>query len=173
MDVIKNKVALRLVQNGHIYLKDVKVTDDRRLVNINGFKDVNRIFEHSRADVAHIATGIQAGALEAALKYTTERTQFKRPVASFQLVQEKLARMAANLTASLAVSVQLAKMQDEYGVLSTEISALAKMQNALRMRETVALGREVCGGNGITLDTDVARFFADAEAIYTYEEHTK
>lgn len=166
---IWGKVSLRLVNNGHITLKNVEVEDDRRLVNINGFKDVNKVLQRTRADVSHIATGIQAGALDAALKYVKEREQFGRKVASFQIIQEKLARMAANLTASLAMSVQLAKQQDENGIFNSEQSALVKMHNSLRMRETVALGREICGGNGITLDTDVARFFADAEAIYTYE----
>lgn len=166
---IWGKVSLRLVNNGHITLKDVVVADDRRLPNINGFKDVNKILQRTRADVAHIATGIAAGALDAALVYVKEREQFNRKVASFQIIQEKLARMAANVTASLALSVQLAKQQDEHGIYSSEQSALVKMHNSLRMRETVALAREIVGGNGITLDTDVARFFADAEAIYTYE----
>ncbi|CAM3641984.1 acyl-CoA dehydrogenase family protein [Erysipelothrix urinaevulpis] len=166
---IWGKVSLRPVQNGHITLKDVHIDDDRRLVNINSFKDVNKILQRTRADVAHIATGIQAGALEAALNYVKERKQFGRPVASFQIIQDKISKMAANLTSSLALSVQLAKQQDEHGIYSNEESSLVKMNNALRMRETVALAREIVGGNGITLDTDVARFFADAEAIYTYE----
>ena len=76
--------------------------------------------------------------------------------------------MQANSVATLGYSVRLAELQEQ-GRFIEENSALAKMHNALRMRETVALGREVCGGNGITLDTDVARFFADAEAIYSYE----
>lgn len=76
--------------------------------------------------------------------------------------------MEANVVATLAYSAQLANLQEQ-GEFLEENSALAKMHNALRMRETVALGREVCGGNGITLETDVARFFADGEAIYSYE----
>ena len=122
----------------------------------------------TRADISHLATGMTAGSLEAALRYVTERDQFGKKVGGFQLVQEKLAIMQANSVATLAYSVRLAELQEQ-GRFIEENSALAKMHNALRMRETVALGREVCGGNGITLDTDVARFFADAEAIYSYE----
>src|SRR5690242_15158249 len=107
-------------------------------------------------------------AYEAALRYTTDRTQFGRPLAAFQLVQEKLARMLANLTASLGIVVRLTQLQ-ERGVYRDEDSALAKMATSLHMRETVALAREVVGGNGITLATDVARFHADAEAVYSYE----
>ena len=111
---------------------------------------------------------VQAGAYEAALAYTTGRVQFGRPVAGFQLVQEKLARMLANLTASLALVVRLTQLQ-ERGIYRDEDSALAKMATSLHMRETVALAREVVGGNGITLATDVARFHADVEAVYSYE----
>lgn len=168
VDVIQEKVALREVQNGHIYLDNVSVDDSTRLVNINGFRDVSRILRSTRADIAHLAMGMTYGSLEAALKYVKNRDQFGKKVSSFQLVQEKLARMEANVVATMAYSVQLSKLQ-ESGDFLEENSALAKMHNALRMRETVALGREVCGGNGITLETDVARFFADGEAIYSYE----
>lgn len=165
---IKEKMSLRGVQNGHIYLTNVEVEESARLANINGFKDVSRILRSTRADIAHLATGMSIGSLEAAVKYVTEREQFGKKVASFQLVQEKLSRMEANVVASMAYSVQLAKLQEE-GYFLEENSALAKMHNALRMRETVSLGREVCGGNGITLGSDVGRFFADGEAIYSYE----
>lgn len=168
VDVIQNKIALRLVQNGHITLTNVKVDDDRRLVNINSFKDVSEILKRTRAEISYLATGIAAGAFEAALEHTKNRIQFGVPTASFQLVQEKLARMAANVNAAIAYSVALAQQQ-EAGNYREEVSALAKMHNSLVMRETVALAREVVGGNGITLETGVARFFADAEAIYSYE----
>lgn len=165
---IKNKISLRMVPNGHITLKDVKVTEDRRLQNVNSFKDVAGILRTTRADISHLATGLAAGAFEAALRYVKEREQFGKNLGSFQLVQEKLAIMQANVTACLAYSVRLAQMQEKGNYVEVN-SSMAKMHNALRMRETVALAREVVGGNGITLDTDVARFFVDAEAIYSYE----
>ena len=121
-----------------------------------------------RADVAWIATGLQAGALDAATAYVGRRAQFDRPVASFALVQEKLARMLGNLTASLGMVVQLSARQDA-GDYRDENSALAKMWTALHARETAALGRELLGGNGLLLEHDAARFFADAEAVYSYE----
>jgi glutaryl-CoA dehydrogenase len=139
-----------------------------RLQNVNSFKDVASMLRAMRSDVAWIATGIQAGAFEAALAYVKERTQFGRPIGSFQLVQEKLARMIGNITASLSLVIRLTEQQAR-GVYRDQDSALAKMQTSLLMRETVALAREVVGGNGITLATDVARFHADAEAVYSYE----
>lgn len=77
-------------------------------------------------------------------------------------------RMLGNVTASLAMLVQLAEVRQR-GVLRDEDSALAKTWVAARMRETVALAREVVGGDGIVIDHDVARFFTDAESVYTFE----
>uniref|UniRef100_UPI0028BE4539 acyl-CoA dehydrogenase family protein n=1 Tax=Citricoccus sp. TaxID=1978372 RepID=UPI0028BE4539 len=168
LELIRNKASLRIMQNAHITYTDVRVAETDRLQGINSFKDVSRCLRSMRSDVAWMATGAQAGAFEAALRYVRSREQFGRPIAGFQLIQEKLATMLANLTASLGMVVQLTEQQAA-GTYKDENSALAKMFTALRLRETVALAREVCGGNGITLDTDVARFHADAEAVYSYE----
>lgn len=165
---IPQKVSLRAVQNGHITMEDVVVPETDRLQNINGFSDVAKILVNTRADVAHIATGITGGAYVAALNYVKDRDQFGKKISQFQIIQEKLARMQANTVAAIGYSVRLAEMLEE-GNFDMTNSSLSKMHNSLVMRETVALAREVVGGNGITLATDVARFFADAEAIYTYE----
>jgi glutaryl-CoA dehydrogenase len=168
LEKIHGKTALRMMQNAHITLDGVRVPEARRLHNVNSFRDVAAMLRAMRSDVAWIATGIQAGAFEAALRYVTERQQFGRPLGSFQLVQEKLARMLGNVTSSLSLVVRLTEQQAK-GIYRDQDSALAKMQTSLLMRETVALAREVVGGNGITLETDVARFHADAEAVYSYE----
>lgn len=168
MSKIGGKTSLRMMQNSDILLDGVRVSDDARLQRINGFSDVAALLRRMRSDVAWIATGVQAGAYEAAVRYVAQREQFGRGLGSFQLVQEKLALMLGNVTACLGMVVQLTRQQ-ERGVFRDEDSALAKMFTSLRMRETVAMAREVVGGNGITLDTDVARFHADAEAVYSYE----
>ncbi|WP_167051579.1 acyl-CoA dehydrogenase family protein [Salinibacterium sp. ZJ77] len=168
IDVMHGKVSLRPMQNAQITLEGVRVSDDARLGGVNGWADVARLLRAMRSDVAWIATGLQAGALDAATAYTRERLQFDRPIASFALVQEKLARMLGNLTASLGMVVQLSTRQDA-GDLRDENSALAKMWTAAHARETAALGRELLGGNGLLLEHDAARFFADAEAVYSYE----
>ena len=168
MSKILRKTSLRMMQNADIELRAVRVPDSARLTNINSFKDVAALMRRLRSDVAWIATGLQAGAYEAALRYTLERQQFGRPLASFQLTQQKLATMAANVTASLGMVVRLTQRQ-EAGIFRDEDSAMAKMFTCTAMRQTVALAREVVGGNGITLDTGVARFHADAEAVYSYE----
>ena len=165
---ILRKTSLRMMQNADITLAGVRVPDSARLQNVNSFADVASLLRNMRSDVAWIAAGVQAGAYEAALRYVKGRRQFGRPLAGFQLVQEKLATMLGNLTASLGMAVRLTQQQED-GIYKDENSALAKMFCSARMRETVALAREVVGGNGITLDTDVARFHADAEAVYSYE----
>jgi len=138
------------------------------LHGVNSWRDVSRILRAMRSDVAWIASGLQAGALESTLDYVRKREQFGKPIGGFQLIQEKLARMLGNTVASLGMVVQLSARQDA-GDFSDENSALAKMWTSLHARETVALAREILGGNGILLEHDVARFFADAEAVYSYE----
>ncbi|MBO3663192.1 acyl-CoA dehydrogenase family protein [Microbacterium sp. NEAU-LLB] len=166
--IITGKVSLRPVQNAHITLRGVRVAEERRLGGVNSWRDVAALLRRMRSDVAWIATGLQAGALDAAIRYTTARQQFGRPLGGFQLVQEKLARMLGNTTSSLALVTALSANQDA-GTWSDENSALAKMVTAERARETAALAREVLGGNGLLLEHDAARFFADAEAVYSYE----
>lgn len=168
LEKIHGKTSLRMMQNAHITLTGVRVPESMRLQNVNSFRDVAAMLRAMRSDVAWIATGIAAGAFEAALAYVNERRQFGRTLGSFQLVQEKLARMLGNVTAALSLVVRLTEQQAK-GIYRDQDSALAKMQTSLFMRDTVALAREVVGGNGITLATDVARFHADAEAVYSYE----
>ncbi|GHF19273.1 acyl-CoA dehydrogenase family protein [Pseudolysinimonas yzui] len=168
LTTMTGKIALRIVQNSDIQLVGVRVPESARLARVSTFADVARMLGAMRADVAWIAVGAQAGAYEAAVAYVREREQFGRAIGGFQLVQSKLATMLGNLTASLALVVRLTQRQAA-GLSSDEDSALAKMWTAARLRETVALGREVAGGNGILLEHRLARFFADAEAVYSYE----
>ena len=157
-----------MVNNTDIELRDVRVEHDHRLQNVNSFADINRIFRFLRPDVVWNAAGMQAGAYEAALRYAKGRQQFGQPIAGFQLIQDKLVRMLGNATASLAIAVQLTQKQSA-GTCRDEDAALAKTWVCDRMRETVALGREIAGGNGIVLDTGLARFFADSESLFTFE----
>lgn len=168
LTTMTGKTALRIVPNSDIDLVGVRVPDSARLARVSTFADVGRMLGVMRADVAWIAVGAQAGAFDAAVAYVRDREQFGRPIGAFQLVQAKLATMLGNLTASLALVVRLTQRQAA-GASTDEDSALAKLFTAARLRETAALGREVAGGNGILLEHRVARFFADAEAVYSYE----
>ncbi len=163
-----NKIALRVVQNAQITLDNVRVPEENRLQEATSFRDTAKVLRLTRAGVAWQATGCARGAYEHALAYATERQQFGRPIAGFQLVQDLLVRMLSNITASACLCVRLSQLQDQ-GQAKDHHSALAKAFCTVRMRETVGWARELLGGNGILLDNQVGRFVADAEAIYSYE----
>jgi glutaryl-CoA dehydrogenase len=122
----------------------------------------------TRASVAWQAVGCGMGAYELALAYATDRNQFGRPIARFQLVQDLLVRMLANVTASQCMALRLSQIQAA-GEMSDEQASLAKAFCTVRARETVGWARELFAGNGILLENHVGRFVADAEAIYSYE----
>ena len=165
---IEGKVALRTVQNADNALTDCEVSEDNRLQNASSFSDLGGVLRLTRGGASWGSVGCMMAAYELALGYAQQRVQFGRPITAFQLVQDHLATMLGNVTSSLALVVRLAQLQDE-GVTKDEHSALAKSVVTLRMRETVGLAREVLGGNGILLENNVARYFADAEALYSYE----
>lgn len=168
VEKIKGKMALRIVQNGLITLTDCFISDENKLEHANSFKDTGNVLRMTRAGVAWMATGCARGAYESALAYTKTREQFGKPIASFQMIQGHLVEMLSNLTAMQTMVFRLSEMQDE-GILKDEHASLAKVFCTMRTRDIVSRAREVLGGNGILLEYDVARFVADAEAIYSYE----
>lgn len=168
VEKMEDKMALRIVQNGLVTLTDCEVEESDRLQKANSFKDTANVLRTTRAGVAWIAVGCARGAYEAALKYTQERKQFGKPIASFQLIQNHLVEMLTNLTAMQTMVARLSELQDQKE-LTDEHASLAKVFCSLRTRDIVSKAREVMGGNGILLEYDVARFVADAEAIYSYE----
>ncbi|MDM7888472.1 acyl-CoA dehydrogenase family protein [Curtobacterium sp. RHCJP20] len=165
---IEDKIALRTVQNADIVLDGVRVPESRRLQRADSFRTTAAVLRLTRTEVAWQAVGIAIGAYEAALAYARERIQFGKPIAAHQMVQDLLVRSLMNITASIALCTQASAMQDQ-GIGGDEHSAMAKAFATAKMRETVGWCREVQGGNGIVLDKGVARFFSDAEAIYSYE----
>ncbi len=168
VEKIKDKMALRIVQNGLITLTDCLVPESDRLPHANTFKDTAKVLQMTRAGVAWMAVGCARGAYENALAYTLQREQFGKPIASFQLIQNHLVEMLSNLTAMQTLVFRLSELQDE-DKLRDEHASLAKVFCTLRTRDIVSRAREVMGGNGILLEYNVARFLADAEAIYSYE----
>lgn len=168
VEKIKGKMALRIVQNGLITLTNCVVEEKDRLPGANSFKDTANVLRMTRAGVAWMAVGCARGAYENALAYTQNRKQFGKPIASFQLIQNHLVEMISNLTAMQTLVFRLSEIQD-LGQLKDEHASLAKVFCTLRTRDIVRGAREVMGGNGILLDYNVARFVADAEAIYSYE----
>jgi glutaryl-CoA dehydrogenase len=165
---MEDKIALRVVQNAHITLDGCRVPEENRLQEANSFRDTARVLKVTRAGVAWMAVGCARGAYEHALRYAREREQFGRPIGSFQLVQDLLARMLGNTVASECMLVRLSQLEDA-DALRDEQAALAKAYTTARTRETTGWARELLAGNGILLDNHVGRFVADSEAIYSYE----
>jgi glutaryl-CoA dehydrogenase len=169
VEKIQNKIALKVVQNGQITLKDCRVPDENRLQGGKGtFRDTALVLRGTRHGSAWESTGLQMGAYENALKYAQERLQFGKPIGSFQLIQELLAKMLANIVACQCMVARSVQLETE-GKLTDAQAAIAKAFCTSKSRETVSWARESLGGNGILVDYNVARFFADAEAIYSYE----
>ena len=168
VEKIMNKTGLKVVQNGQITLENCRIPEENRLQADKSFHDTARVLKMTRFLVGWEAVGCAMGAYENALKYAQDRLQFGKPIGSFQLVQDLLAKMLANITASQCLVVRTAQLHAE-GKLTDAHAALAKAFTTNKCRETVAWARELVGGNGIVADYNVARFFNDAEALYSYE----
>jgi glutaryl-CoA dehydrogenase len=166
--VMDGKTAKRAVWQAEITLDRVRVPAGNRLARSNGFGDTAKVLAATRAGVAWEATGHAMAAYEAALAYARERVQFGSPIASFQLVQARLAKMLAEVTSMQLICLRLAQL-GAAGRMTDGMSALAKMNNSAKAREVVADARDLLGGNGILLENHVARHHADMEAVYTYE----
>ena len=168
VEKILNKIALKVVQNGLITMENCRIPEENRLQNDQSFRDTARVLKMTRFLVGWEATGCAMGAYENALKYCQERLQFGKPIGSFQMVQDLLAKMLANITASQCLLVRMSQLQAE-GKLTDAQASLAKAFTTAKCRETVAWARELLGGNGIAAEYNVGRFFVDAEALYSYE----
>ena len=166
--VMTGKTALRAVWQADITLTGARVPPENRLPGCRTFKDVATVLARTRYTVAWRALGMALGAFETALAYVAERRQFGLTLSSFQLVQDKLSRMAAEITAMQLLSLRISQLADQ-GRLSGAMASLAKMNHAAKARQVVADARDILGGNGILLRHHVARHHADMEAVFTFE----
>ena len=166
--LIEGKLALRSVWNGHLTFKDARIPASNRLANSRDFRDTARVLTITRSGVACGAIGAAVACYEAALAYATQRQQFGKPIAAFQMVQQKLVWMLAEITSMQLAAVRLGQLFDA-GKMTPEQAALAKLNNAAKARKIAADARDIMGGNGILLENIVARHQADMEAIFTYE----
>jgi glutaryl-CoA dehydrogenase len=165
---MEGKLALRTVQNADLTFDGARVPETNRLQNARSFKDTNRVLRVTRGGVAWNAVGAMMGVYELARAYALERVQFGQPIASFQLIQDHLVSILGRLTASIAMAVRVAQLQDADHFRDDQ-AALAKRECTIALREAVARAREVLGGNGVLLENKITRFFNDAEALYSYE----
>jgi glutaryl-CoA dehydrogenase len=165
---IDGKGSLRSVWQAEITLSGVRVPDENRLPGANSFRDTGRVLAGTRNAVAWGALGHATAAYEAAIAYCRQRQQFGKPLVSFQIVQDKLVKMLAEVCSMQLYCLRLGRLIEE-GKLTDTIAAIAKMNNTRKARQVIAEARDLLGGNGILLDFHVMRHMADIEAIHTYE----
>ncbi|WP_238148345.1 acyl-CoA dehydrogenase family protein [Rothia halotolerans] len=167
-EVIEGKAALRAIHQARITLDAVRVPADALLPGAQSFKEVSRALVQTRVGVAWSALGHAVGVYEAALAYSRQRVQFGKPLAKFQMVQERLVNMLTDVTDMQLMAAQTARLQ-ERGRLRDQQASLFKVHNTVRARRVAATARDMLGGNGILLENHVARHMADIEGIHTYE----
>ncbi|MFD5278749.1 acyl-CoA dehydrogenase family protein [Pseudarthrobacter sp. NPDC058362] len=165
---IANKIGLRIMQNADIVLDEVRIPAGNLLPGATDFSRANELLRDSRAWVGWQAAGIQLAAFDVARSYALHRKQFGKELARFQLIQQQLAEILGNATASLSLMVQLARIQAG-GKLEMAQAAMAKSTTTRLARASVAMGRSLMGGNGISTDYEMGKLFGDAEILYTYE----
>jgi glutaryl-CoA dehydrogenase len=166
--VIEGKGAARSVWQADVRLEGVRVPAESMLPGARSFKDAGRVLTATRSTAAWAALGHAVAAYDAALTYTQQRIQFGRPLCSFQIVQDRLVKMLAEVTAMQLYCMQLARLA-EAGRLSDTIAGLAKMNNTRKARQVIAEARDLLGGNGILLENHVIRHMTDIEVLHTYE----
>jgi glutaryl-CoA dehydrogenase len=165
---ISNKIGLRIMQNADIVLDDVRIPESNMLPGATDFSKANDLLRDSRAWVGWQGAGIQLAAFDVARSYSLDRKQFGKELARFQLIQQQLAEILGNASAALALMAQLARIQED-GRLEMVQAAMAKSTCTRLARASVAMGRSILGGNGISTDFEMGKLFGDAEILYTYE----
>jgi len=166
--VMTGKASLRAVWQAEIQLDHVRVPAENRLPGENSFQDGAEVLTGTRSTCAWMALGHAVSGFDAALTYAKQRRQFGKPLAGFQIIQQRLVRMLADVTAMQLYCVQIAKLDAE-GKLAPSLAGLAKLHNTGKARGVLADARDLLGGNGILLDFHVIRHMADIESIHTFQ----
>jgi glutaryl-CoA dehydrogenase len=165
---IKNKLSLRASVTSDLILDDVVVPDENLLPSSSGLKSPLMCLNQARYGIAWGAIGAAMACYDCAVDYTKGRTQFDKPIAQFQLVQEKLAHMLTEITKGQLLSWRLGRLKDEDRLHFAQTS-MAKRNNVRVALETARLARDLMGASGITLEYPVFRHMCNLESVYTYE----
>lgn len=168
MNLIEGKIGKRCVMNADIKLENVRVPAENRLEYVRSFRDMALVLGYGRYGVAWEAAGVAVAVFQLALDYAKKREQFGKPIASFQLIQQKLVEMATEVSLMQLLCYQMADLVMQ-GHLNMGLVSMAKYNNARKARYVSQLARETLGGNGILIENHIARLMLDAEVIYTYE----
>jgi glutaryl-CoA dehydrogenase len=167
-ELITGKMGKRAVWQPDVVLREVRVPLENKLAGANSFRDATRVLTSTRGGAAWESLGHAVAAYEIALAYAGERIQFGKPIASFQLVQHKLATMLAEITSMQLYCFRMAQLQEE-GRFTGPMASLAKMNHAQKARQVCLDARDILGGNGLLIEHHIARHLTDMEVVHTYE----
>jgi glutaryl-CoA dehydrogenase len=162
------KLSLRASVTSELVLRDVRVPGENRFPEIASLRGPLSCLDEARYGIVWGAVGAARACFEAALDYSKERMVFGKPIAGYQLTQQKLAEMALEVNRGSLVALHLGRMKDE-GTLRPEHVSMGKMGNVRGALEVARSARSVLGGNGITLEYPVIRHMNNLESVLTYE----
>ncbi len=165
---MKHKLSLRASVTSELVLRDVRVPEENRFPEIDSLRGPLSCLNEARYGIVWGAVGAGRACFEAALEYAKERIVFGKPIAAYQLTQQKLAEMALEVNRGTLVALHLGRMKDD-GTLRQEHVSMGKMGNVRGAIEVARTARTVLGGNGITLEYPVIRHENNLESVLTYE----
>ena len=166
--IMKGKWSLRASITSELVLENVFVPEENLLPNIEGLKGPLGCLNQARYGIGWGAIGAAMNLYEVALKYSKDREQFGKPIAGFQLIQEKLVWMFNEITKGQLIAMQVGRNKDNESLKHSQVS-LIKRNNVWVARECAKLAREILGANGITSDYPIMRHMMNIESVYTYE----
>ena len=166
--IMKNKWSLRASVTSELVLDNVFVPEENLLPNVKGLKGPLGCLTQARYGIGWGSIGSAMAMYEASLKYSKERIQFDKPIASFQLVQEKLVWMLNEITKGQLIALQVGKNKDNKTLKFQQVSMI-KRNNVWVARECCKLARDIHGGNGVSGEYPVMRHLMNIESVYTYE----
>lgn len=167
-ELITGKIGKRAIWQPDVSIENVRVPAENKLAFGDSFRAVTRVLTATRSGASWESVGHGIAAYEAAVTYAQQRHQFGKPIAGYQLVQNKLANMLAELTAMQLICFRLATLADQ-GKMTGSMASLAKMHTAQKARWICLQARDILGGNGLLLENHVARHMTDMEVVHTYE----
>jgi glutaryl-CoA dehydrogenase len=165
---IHRKLSLRASVTSELVLDDVRVPEENMLPGANSLRGPLSCLDEARYGIVWGSMGAARACFESALDYAKERIVFSKPIAAYQLTQQKLAEMALEINRGTLVALHLGRMKDN-GTLRPEHVSLGKMGNVRGALEVCRSARTVLGGNGITLEYPVIRHMNNLESVLTYE----
>ena len=162
------KISLRASVTSELVLRDVRVPEESRFPEVSSLRGPLSCLSEARYGIVWGSVGSGRACFEAALEYAKERIVFGKPIAGYQLTQQKLAEMALEINRATLVALHLGRKKDE-GTLRPEHVSMGKMGNVRGALEVARSARTILGGNGITLEYPVIRHMNNLESVLTYE----